>query len=105
ESIANDLQSLLNDGVFSLQEISSDRQTIKAGKDKAEVVSDAGATFFISGKKMPYNVFLKRINKSTSIPITIIHSSIVQYVASKSEFNLSLFNENSLSRFLSKFND
>ena len=105
ESIANDLQSLLHDGVFSLQEISSDRQTIKAGKDKAEVVSDAGATFFISGKKMPYNVFLKRINKSTSIPITIIHSSIVQYVASKSEFNLSLFNENSLLRFLSKFND
>ena len=105
ESIANDLQSLLHDGVFSLQEISSDRQTIKAGKDKAEVVSDAGATFFISGKKMPYNVFLKRINKSTSIPITIIHSSIVQHVASKSEFNLSLFNENSLLRFLSKFND
>ncbi len=105
ESIANDLQSLLHDGVFSLQEISSDRQTIKAGKDKAEVVSDAGATFFISGKKIPYNVFLKRINKATSIPITTIHNAIVQHVGTKSEFNLSLFNENSLSRFISKFND
>jgi type III restriction enzyme len=52
---------------------------------------------------MPYNVFLKRINKDTSIPITTIHNAIVQYVSAKAEFNLSLFNENSLARFISKF--
>jgi type III restriction enzyme len=103
ESIANDLQSLLQEGVFGLQEITSDRQTIKAGKDKVEVVGDAGATFLISGKKMSYNVFLKRMNKATSIPIITIHKSIVQYVSTKVEFKPSLFNENTLARFISKF--
>jgi type III restriction enzyme len=105
ESIVNDLQSLLQEGVFGLQEITSDRQTIKAGKDKVEVVNAAGTTYFISGKKMPYNVFLKRINKTTSIPITTIHNAIIQYVNAKAEFNPSSFNENSLARFISKFND
>lgn len=103
QSIEENLHSLLEDGVFGLHEISSDRQTIKAGKDKVEAVGDAGATYFISGKKMPYNVFLKRINKATSIPITTIHNAIVQFFSTKAEFNPSLFNENSLARFISKF--
>lgn len=103
QSIEENLQSLLEDGVFGLQEISSDRQTIKSGKDKVEAVDDAGAIYFISGKKMSYSVFLKRINKATSIPITTIHKAIVQIFSTKAEFNPSLFNENSLARFISKF--
>lgn len=104
-SIANDLQSLLQDGVFALQEITTARQTIKAGKDKVEAVSDAGVTYQISGRKLPYNLFLKRINKVTSIPITIIHNAIVQYAKSDVNFDSALLNENSLSRLISKFND
>lgn len=104
-SIANDLQSLLQDGVFGLQEITTDRQTIKAGKDKVEVVSKAGETYFISGRKLSYNVFLKRINIATSIPIKILHSAIVQYAKENMEFNPAFINENSLGRFLSKFTD
>jgi type III restriction enzyme len=105
ELIASDLQTLLEDGVFGLQEITSERLIIKASNDNVESFVASGATYFISGKKMSYNVFLKRINKVTSIPITTIHNAIVQYSNSSTEFNLSLFNENTLARFISKFND
>jgi len=104
-SIANDLHSLLQDGVFALQEITTDRQTIKAGKDNVEAVGDAGATYQIIGSKLPYNVFLKRINKATSIPINTIHNAILVYAKSDINFNATLINESSLSRFISKFND
>ncbi len=105
QSIANDLQELLEDGIFGLKEITTDRQKIHAGKDKVEVMGDAGVTYLISGRKLSYNVFLKRINKATSIPIKTIHSAIVQYTKSNTEFNPAYINENSLARFLSKFND
>lgn len=105
QSIANDLQSLLQDGVFGLQEITTDRQTIQAGKDKVEVVSKAGETYFISGRKLSYNLFLKRINKATSIPIKTLHSAVVEYAKANKEFNSAFINENSLGRFLSKFTD
>lgn len=104
-SITNDLHSLLQDGVFALQEITTDRQTIKAGKDNVEAVGDAGATYQIIGRKLPYNVFLKRINKATSIPINTIHNAILVYAKSDINFNATLINESSLSRFISKFND
>ncbi|MDR3653254.1 MAG: type III restriction-modification system endonuclease [Paludibacter sp.] len=104
-SIANDLQSLLQDGVFGLQEITTDRQTIRAGKDNVEAVGDAGVTYQIRGRKLPYSMFLKQINKKTSIPITIIHNAIVQYAKSDTNFNSALINDSSLSRFISKFND
>jgi type III restriction enzyme len=104
-SINNDLQYLLQDGVFSLQEITTDRQTIKAGKKVVEVVGDAGVTYLISGRKLAYNVFLKRLNKATSIPIKSIHNAIIQYAKVNNDFDLSFLNENSLSRFISKFND
>src|SRR5574344_245847 len=103
--IDKDIQTLLKDGVFGLQEITTDRQTIKAGKDNVEVVGEAGVTYFISGRKLPYNAFLKRINKATSIPINTLHNAISIYAKSKNGFNQAYINESSAARFISKFND
>ena len=74
QSIEKDIQILLQNGVFGSQEITTDRQKIYAGKSNIEVVGEAGVTYLISGKRLPYNVFLKRINKATSIPLNTLHS-------------------------------
>lgn len=105
QSIDKDIQTLLKDGVFGLQEITTDRQTIQAGKDNMEVVGEAGVTYLISGRKLPYNVFLKRINKATSIPINTLHNAISIYAKSENGFNQAYINESSAARFISKFND
>lgn len=103
--IENDLQSILQDGVFGLQEITTDRQKIHAGKESVEVVGEAGVSYLITGRKLPYNVFLKRLNKATSIPIITLHNAIVQYAKSDTQFNTSFINESSAARFISKFID
>ena len=105
QSIEKDIQILLQNGVFGSQEITTDRQKIYAGKSNIEVVGEAGVTYLISGKRLPYNVFLKRINKATSIPINTLHKAIVQYAKSENGFNQAYINESSAARFISKFND
>ena len=105
QSIEKDIQILLQNGVFGSQEITTDRQKIYAGKSNIEVVGEAGVTYLISGKRLPYNVFLKRINKATSIPINTLHNAIVQYAKSENGFNQAYINESSAARFISKFND
>ncbi len=105
QSIENDIQTILKDGVFGLQEITTDRQKIQAGKDIVEATGEAGVTYLICGRKLPYNVFLKRINKATSIPINTLHNAIGQYAKAEKEFNTSYINESSAARFISKFLD
>ena len=105
QSIEKDIKTLLKDGVFGLQEITTDRQKIYAGKDNVEAVGEAGVTYLISGRKLPYNAFLKRINKATSIPISTLHNAISQYAKSENGFNQAYINESSAARFISKFND
>ena len=105
KSIDKDIETILKDGVFGLQEITTDRQKIYAGKENVEVVGEAGVTYLISGRKLPYNMFLKRINKATSIPISTLHNAIVKYAKSDDRFNPIYINESSAARFISKFND
>ena len=105
QSIEEDIQIILKNGVFGLQEITTDRQRIYAGKDNVEVVGEAGVTYLISGRKLPYNAFLKRINKATSIPISTLHKAICKYTKSENGFNQAYINESSAARFISKFND
>lgn len=105
KSIEKDIQALLQDGVFGLQEITTDRQKIHAGKDSVEAVGEAGVTYLIGGRKLPYNAFLKRINKATSIPISTLHQAISLYAKSDKGFNKAYINESSSARFISKFND
>jgi len=103
--IEDELPRLLQNGVFGLQEITSDRQVIHAGTNNLENIQETGVTYFIQGRKLPYNIFLKRINKATAIPIETMHSALVKYAKTENKFNDSLINESSLSRFIFAFND
>lgn len=104
-TIEQNVFDLMKEGVFGLQEITTDRQTIQAGKDAVEIVGEAGVTYSIMGRKLSYNVFLKRINKATSIPIGTLHNAISDYAKTDGTFSQAYINESSASRFISKFID
>ena len=104
-TIEQNVFDLMKEGVFGLQEITTDRQTIQAGKDAVEIVGEAGVTYSITGRKLSYNVFLKRINKATSIPIGTLHNAISDYAKTDGTFSQAYINESSASRFISKFID
>lgn len=103
--IDEELPLLLQEDIFSLQEMTSTRQKIHAGNNSIEAQNDAGVTYLIQGRELPYNSFLKRINKATSISIVTLHTAIIQFAKTNSSFNSTFINESSMSRFISVFND
>ena len=62
ELIREELPLILSDGVFSYQTISSDRTVIRAVDLIMRTSEEAGVTYVIKGRKLPYSDFLKLAN-------------------------------------------
>lgn len=95
----------LEKGAFDFVVISSQRSKVGTSEDSASVFNEAGMEYQLAGKCIPYNEFLKRINKSTSLPIQLIHEKVMGYFRSYPPFTDSYINESSMSNFISQFND
>lgn len=96
------LPGILEDEVFVHQTIQSRRQKVTAEGDRVVTVQQSGQQYVLAGKKMPYNDFLKRACRQTSIPITMLHSAICKY-AEKHGID-GYINESSLSALIARFN-
>ena len=95
----------LEKGTFDYVLIESKREALSVTDNEASIVSEAGAQYFMTGKSIAYNEFLKRINKATSLPIKLIHNKVVEYFKKYPTFTDSLINESSMTNFISQFND
>ena len=105
KDIEKALPSILEDGVFSRMSVSSERSEIQVDKDGAKIVSEANITYLVNGRNLPYNVFLKRANKGTAIPIETIHKAICDYARKHEEFSNNLINDLTLANFIGRFRD
>lgn len=105
KEIEKALPSILEEGVFSKMSVSSERSEIQVDQNGATVVSEANVTYMLYGRDMPYHEFLKRANKSTAIPIEMIHKAICEYAKSHKGFKNNLINDLTLSQFVSRFRD
>lgn len=99
------LIDILKDNVFSEEYVSTERYSIDA--DSADngnmfITQQLSGTQLIVHKEIPYNQFLRRVNKGTSIPIKIIHSAVCEYAKSNTT---PIFTENSVSLIISKFKE
>ena len=102
--IEKDLSLLLRGGIFSYNVMTSERQEIKANNDRVSVFNDSGVSYVVEGHALPYNEFLKRLNRATSLPISVIHNAMVNINASEN-IKPGMINEQSLARIISSFND
>ena len=103
--IENALPSLLEDDTFTDRTITSSRSIISAANGQMESIAGSGVEYTVTGKPMPYNSFLKKINRATSIPIKSLHTAISNYATSHPEFSDKLINEASMVQFIQKFMD
>ncbi|MBQ6963747.1 MAG: type III restriction-modification system endonuclease [Paludibacteraceae bacterium] len=103
ESIEQDFH--LQQGAFSSVILQSQRQKVETSDNEASVESADGVQYEMRGKSIPYNEFLKRISKSTSLPIQLIHKKVTEYFKKHPPFNDSLINESSMTNFISQFTD
>lgn len=98
------LPGILDNGVFSVQVISSHREQLGIRDGVAVVMEGAGTQQLLHGKRIPYRDFLRRASRHTSVPVTVLHNAIVRY-SQLADFDNDFINETSLTRFVNKFNE
>ncbi len=99
------LPSLLEGDTFTERSVKSTRSVIAAANGQMEAVAGSGVEYTVSGKPMPYNVFLKKINRATSIPIGTLHKAISNYASTHTDFTGNYINEASMVIFIQKFKE
>lgn len=102
--VEDSLLKILDDGVFSVQVINSIREQVGIQDGTAVVMESAGTQQLFNGKRIPYREFLKRANRSTSVPIKLLHNAVIKY-SELAPFSDDFINETSLTRFVNKFNE
>lgn len=102
--IQESLPGILADDVFGTQVIKSKREEIGIKDNVAVSKEGSGSVYLYNGKRIPYCDFLRRANRATSIPVTVLHEAIVAY-SKLVDFSNDFINETSLTMFVNKFND
>lgn len=95
----------LEKDTFNSVTVNSSRSKVDVAENGAFVACDAGVQYELHGKSIPYNEFLKRINKATSLPIKLIHAKVTEYFKKNTPFTDSYINESSMTNFINQFND
>ncbi len=95
---------LKSENVFQDIVISSIREKIDATNQGAQVQVASGVQYSIR-KKLPYSVFLHRLNSQTNLPIVFLHTLFVQYSKLHEIISSEYFNESSLAKIIQIFED
>lgn len=103
EEIEQALIEILEEGINSSDEITTERQLLSINEGTANIVEMAGISLS-TNKKLKYNEFLIKLSEITNIPIINIHNSLVKY-ASKHKLDNDFFNNTVLIKFGMKIND
>jgi type III restriction enzyme len=99
----NELLGLLRNGVFSDTYITSRREELNTTGTKATINEDTGVQFKIN-KPLPYNDYLKRINRQTNLSIQLLHAVLSEY-AKENKVQAERINEQSAANFVKLFQD
>lgn len=96
------LQLFEKPGVFSDVVMKSRREKIYSSGKEMSLIKDTGVQYVVH-KKIPYNVFLKKISMATSLPITVLHSALCKFSKIHGTDFTNYINENSIASFCAEF--
>ena len=99
------LPMLFSDGVFAQSVMTSKREVIGTDEGRIAYVQDTGVQYQTSGNRIPYNEFLQRINRATSVPIRTLHQAMCEGVGTKGAFKQEMINDQSLARIISNISN
>lgn len=97
-------QILLSGDVFTGQVITSRRDTLYNDAMVMSYASQTGVQYTVN-QKLPYGIFLKRISKTTNIPVAEIHAAICRYADRHGTIKDTCFNEHAVSAIIQQFTD
>ena len=91
-------------GVFTDVVMRSSRDIVSSDGEQMTTSSEAGVQYEIN-RPIPYGIFLKRIMRTTNLPIVVLHNAMKAYVATHGQVDPKYINENSVSAFCTEFQD
>ena len=100
EALEKALPQLFADGVFNFSVLTSEREFVDTDDGQMAVLRDPGVQYATKGNRMPYNEFLRRINRTTSVPIRILHEAMCKAVENEISFHQDMVNDQSLARVI-----
>ena len=100
EELEKALPSLFRKGVFAHSVINSQREIVGSDDGKMAFVQDTGVSYQTTGNRIPYNEFLKRINRATSVPIRMLHDAMCKGIGTNYAFKQEFINDQSLARII-----
>lgn len=89
-------------GVFTDTVVISSREIVGSDGTQMSAISGTGVQYTVT-QPIPYSVFLKRIARTTNIPVTILHKAMYTYVKKYGKVNPQYINEKSVIAFCSEF--
>jgi type III restriction enzyme len=103
EKIENEFH--LENGAFTKVIVESRRERLGTTNEGAYILSDSGVQLEMCGKTSPYNEFLKRTSRATSLPIKLVHKKVKEYFKGDIHYIDTMINESSMTNFISQFNE
>ncbi|MEO3153644.1 type III restriction-modification system endonuclease [Turicibacter sanguinis] len=103
EELQNVVLNILKENIFDEEFLLSKLKKSVIKNQLVEMVDDSGKSYSLK-KHFPYNEFLIRVQKQTSIPINVFHGALVEY-SKEIDIIDELFNNISLKNFVTKFNE
>jgi len=101
KDIIQALVGILKEGIDKKVEIVATTINISFNLLEEAELHDGAQSLYQSDETMKYNEFIMRVNKSTNIPLKVIHNAFIEYFKISS-FENSLFNRASLRYFIEK---
>lgn len=96
------LSLLEKPGIFTDIVMTSSIDIVHSDGTQMATVSGTGVQYVIT-RPIPYGTFLKRIMRSTNIPIAALHNAMKAYIAAHGQVDTKYINENSASAFCAEF--
>ncbi|MDR2104711.1 MAG: type III restriction-modification system endonuclease [Deferribacteraceae bacterium] len=104
DAIGSAVLTLLMGDIFSESALTSRRKIIK-GQNGQVAATEADGISKTIVQPLHYGEFLKRISKSTNIPISVIHKSLCEYSARYNKIDAKHINETTAVKFISAFKE
>ncbi|MDK0698001.1 type III restriction-modification system endonuclease [Clostridium perfringens] len=95
--------NILNTNVYGKQIISVTEQKLTS-ENGSMVLRESKAGYHNVNDILPYNVFLKQINKATGFPLKLVNDCLVEY-NKKNKIPKDFFNKRTISNFIVKYQE
>lgn len=98
------LSVLEKPGVFTDVVMTSTREIVESDGAQMTVTAGVGESYTVS-RPIAYGAFLKRVTRATNIPMTVMHSAMVEYAKRHGSIDPKFINENTATAFIHEFQE